>query len=335
MTSQRALTGLDGVSARRADAFSELDPLLAAAGWAESPWRPTGGPTPDPPHRPPARPTPSADSPTYHPDWDLLGRLVAVPVGQQRASQSGHLAKAIDAWAAHELRRAGFDADAVWPRPRHPRILSHDLVTLLNHLPAALATQLRERLDRMPAVAPKDARILGRAYQKQVDVCMTRWDRGPELLISTKTQDSSFGKNLSNRFEEAYGDAGNLRGRHPLAAVGFLFVQRATVRTLEPAAYERTIDMMRKLRDRGDGNGYTATGLVLLDWDPPSDGTATVRVDHGAVPHDIGAPQFFAALIDQVLSAAPVTDHADARRRRAAPNGDPTTPQRASDTGTG
>lgn len=70
------------------------------------------------------------------------------------------------------------------------------------------------------AVTPTDARVLGRAYDKQVDVVIARWDRGPELLVSTKTPVSSSGKNLANRFEETYGDAGNLRGRCPLAAVG-------------------------------------------------------------------------------------------------------------------
>ena len=50
-----------------------------------------------------------------------------------------------------------------------------------------------------------------RAYEKPVDVVISRWDRGPEVLISTKAQLSSFGKNLPNRFEESYGDAGNLR----------------------------------------------------------------------------------------------------------------------------
>ncbi len=57
-------------------------------------------------------------------------------------------------------------------------------------------------------MAPVDARVLGRAYEKQVDVVIARWDRGPKLLVSTKAQLSSFGKNLPNRFEEAYGDAG-------------------------------------------------------------------------------------------------------------------------------
>ncbi|MGG7507488.1 hypothetical protein [Plantibacter sp. YIM 135249] len=73
----------------------------------------------------------------------------------------------------------------------------------------------------MPVVTPTDAKILGRAYDNQVDVAIARCDRGPELFLSTKTMVSSFGKNLSNRFEEAYGDAGNLRTCYPLAAVQF------------------------------------------------------------------------------------------------------------------
>lgn len=282
----------------REDAFSAFDPILAAQP-LDDPWT-------------------HADGVSLHtPCWDLLCRLLAQPVGTGRASESGRFARAIDAWIAHELRRLGFDADAVWPRAERPRVLPQPVAQLVAGLPRALADQVRARLPDIAAVGPVDARVLGRAYEKQVDICMSRWDRGPELLISTKAQTASFGKNLPNRFEEAYGDAGNLRGRHPLAAVGFVFVQRATVIEREPAAYERTVDMLRKLRDRGDGNGYTATALVLVDWDEPA-GTATrVRVRGDAVPDDIGAPQFFAAMTRQVLAAAPVTDHVAARERVA------------------
>ena len=161
----------------------------------------------------------------------------------------------------------------------------------------------------MAAVAPVDARVLGRAYEKQVDVVIARWDRGPELLISTKAQLSSFGKNLPNRFEESYGDAGNLRGRYPLAAVGYFFVQRATIRTTEPDAFERSIDMIRKLRDAGDSNGYTATSLLLVDWDTTRKEGAMVRPHPELVPGDVAPPQFFTTMIDRVLATTPVTYH--------------------------
>lgn len=276
-----------------ADGFAAFDPLLDAAGDA-TPWSRDG---------------------EYAPDYALLARLLAVPTQAQHTSRSGRFARAIDAWVAHELRRAGFGGDEVWPRARRPRVLPRDVAELLARLPRALAADVARRLEELPSVAPTDARVLGRAYEKQVDVCISRWDRGPELLISTKAQTSSFGKNLPNRFEEAYGDAGNLRGRYPLAAVGFLFVQRDTVLSREPDAFERAVDMIRTLRDRGAGDGYTATGLVLAGWDDAAP-AATMRVAEDAVPEDVRAPQFFARMIAQVLRAAPVTAHVAVRERR-------------------
>lgn len=274
------------------DAFAGFDALLAAHP-GDDPW---------------------AGGEGYVPDHRLLEALIAVPLAAGHVTRSGRFARAIDAWVAQELRRAGFGADEVWPRASRPRVLPRDVAALLERLPRALAREVAARLPDIPSVAPIDARVLGRAYEKQVDVCIARWDRGPELMISTKAQTSSFGKNLPNRFEEAYGDAGNLRGRYPLAATGFLFVQRDTVLTAEPDAFERAVDMIRTLRDRGDGSGYTATGLVLVGWD--DDATAAARVRADAVPADVAAPQFFDAMVAQVLTASPVSMHVAVRERR-------------------
>jgi hypothetical protein len=302
------------------DAFSAFEPVLEQAGPGADPWGHARG-----------------ETPCYRPDEALLGRLLSVPVSSGERSESGRFARGIDIWLAHELRRAGFAPDEVWPRATRPRVLPRDVALLLEKLPKQLAAQVRERLPSLGSVGPVDAKVLGRAYEKQVDVCLARWDRGPEILISTKAQQSSFGKNLPNRFEEAYGDAANLRARYPLAAVGFFFVQRATVITAEPEAFERTLDMMRKLRDDvGAGAGYTTTGLLLVDWDDPVDparppdlldpaapATATpvaagtqVRVVSGAVPDDLGAGPFLAALIDRVLTVTPVQHHREVRERR-------------------
>ena len=275
----------------RDDAFSDFDSLLAGHALTD-PWQHAHG-----------------EAPIHSPDYRLLAQLLSIPIDAKQVSESGRFARAIDAWVAHELRRAGFSTDEVWPRPTRPRVMPRDIAVLLDKLPRKIAADVASRLPDLAAVGPVDAKVLGRAYEKQVDVCIARWDRGPELLVSTKAQTSSFGKNLPNRFEEAYGDAGNLRGRYPLAAVGFLFVQRSTVMEQEPDAFERTIDMMRKLRDPGDGNGYTATALVLVDWnDSASFGTA-VEIREHEVPDDVAAPQFFAALIKQVLHATPVSFH--------------------------
>lgn len=292
------------------DAFSPFDPMLAGTR-VTSPWQHESG-----------------AAPVYAPDYRLLERLLGIPIAAGAKVVSGRFARAIDAWLGHELRRCGFGPDEVWPRPTRPRVLPRELALLLERLPAKLADEVRSRLPGLAGLAPTDARVLGRAYDKQVDVCVARWERGPELLVSTKAQLSSFGKNLPNRFEEAYGDAGNLRARYPLASVGFFFVQRATVRTEEPDAYERTVDMVRKLRDVGAGYGYTATGLLLVDWDEPTAGTTDpgqaatledppmVRVCHEGLPADVAAPQFLTALVDQVLAVTPVQYHVEVRRRR-------------------
>lgn len=275
------------------DAFSDFDAILAGASTA-SPWQ----------HH-----TPGA--PEFVPDHDLLCRLLSVPLAAGDKSQSGRFAKAIDSWFAHELRRAGFGPDEVWPRASRPRVVSQDIMALLEKLPKNLAAEVRESIDSR-GLGAADARILGRAYVKQVDVAIARWDRGPELILSTKAMSSSFGKNLSNRFEEAYGDAANLRGRYPLAAVGFGFVQRGTIVRDEPGAFARTIDMMRKLRDRGDGHGYTTTALVLVDWDD-EDPAGTARLVEEQVPDDLGVAQFMKTLIATILEATPIDEHVRVR----------------------
>lgn len=277
------------------DSFSVFDEILASY-QSSDPWSHERGQTP-----------------SYVPDYGLLETLLTIPVAAAKGSATGALANGVDTWIANEFRRAKFSSDEIWPRPTKPRIMPRDIAVLLKKLPVGLAKQVRERVEEMPAVGPTDAKFLGRAYEKQVDVAMARWDRGPEMLLSTKTQVSSFGKNLSNRFEEAYGDAGNLRSRYPLAAVGFLFVQRATILKDEPDSFERTVDMMRKLRDITGLNGYSATALVLVDWAGHIGDDDGVKVNHDAVPEDLRAEQFMKSMIGHILSAAPVSHHVDVR----------------------
>jgi len=135
----------------------------------------------------------------YFPDYQLLEAMLGVPIGEGAGSQSGRLAKATDAWVAHELRRTGFGTDEVWPRLTAPRILPREVNLFVESLPTAIRGVAQACLARNRAVAPSDARILGRAYVKQVDVLIAQWSRGAELLVSTKTMVASFRKNLANR----------------------------------------------------------------------------------------------------------------------------------------
>ncbi|MBE6475678.1 MAG: hypothetical protein E7Z95_08955 [Actinomyces succiniciruminis] len=118
----------------------------------------------------------------FVPDLELLGSILAIPLGEGATSQSGLLGKGVDAWFAHEFRRAGFESDCVWPRAEDPRVLPRDITRLLAAVPSSTAADLRRRPTRMRSVAPQDATILGRAYTKQVDVVMSFWQTGPELL---------------------------------------------------------------------------------------------------------------------------------------------------------
>lgn len=262
-------------------------------------------------------------TPSYDPDFALLETLLGIAVAQGGAdeSESGVFPKGIDLWLSSELRRAGFLDDECWPRLSQPRILPREVALLIEKMPTRVrgyrGLNLREEVQRrvldLASITPADASILGRAYDKQVDVCIARWDRGPEVMVSTKAQLSSFAKNLPNRFEEAYGDAANLRARYPLAATGYFFLQRSTILTREPDTFERTKDMMRKLRAVGDGPGYTATGLALVDWDEGDPDTLHMRLD--AVPEDLHPAQFLEEMVAQVLRVTPVTHHVQARER--------------------
>jgi hypothetical protein len=236
----------------------------------------------------------------------------------------------------------------VWPRPSEPRIMPSAIANLLDGLPVKERQLIEHRLRRsMKGVAGSSASILGKHYMKQVDVVMSDWDTGPELLISTKRMDSSFGKNAANRVEESYGDAKNLRLRHPMAALGFVYGLRSTILTTEPDKAEWLIDLLGKLGTEDDA--YHAVALVMIDYDvaaPVEDDevdsiekaepdalfeivdVATAAVDEAlaalpdiAIRHDTVPPQlqpsrFLATMVARVIDTTPVTRHREARRRR-------------------
>lgn len=203
----------------------------------------------------------------YEPDYATLTRLLGVPLYLKAPTTTGVPALALDVWLSYELRRAGFDADAVWPRPTAPRILPGPVVSLLEKVTVkereALWKRLRAKTPPAGAAA-SSASILGKNYLKQVDVVMSNWVAGPELLISTKRMDSSFGKNAANRVEESYGDAKNLRLRHPLAALGFAYGLRSTIFDESPDKAEWLIDLLQKLGREDDA--YHAVALIIIEY---------------------------------------------------------------------
>lgn len=112
--SLRSLVGLS--AAERKDSFGPYDDLLAAK-TLDHPWTHVYG------------------TPPGALDHHFLGQLATIPVSAGAASESGSFANGIDVWISHELRRAGFGVDEVWPRPVRPRVLPRDLAGLLERLP--------------------------------------------------------------------------------------------------------------------------------------------------------------------------------------------------------
>jgi hypothetical protein len=245
----------------------------------------------------------------YFPDFDRLVEMFVAPQQEAKIASSGNWAGALDLWIADELRSAGFPEDEVWPRRSNPTVLPREVALLLAKANPTLRLELEKLIAKTPTVASKDARVLGKAYVKQVDVVMAQWSRGPELMVSTKTMMSSFRKNLPNRFEEAYGDAANLRGRYPLASIGFFFAMRASVLN-EPGTLQRAIDMLRKLRDPAT---YDATGLLLVDYSDDPESLDQPSILEAEVPADLRCGPFFDTLIGRVLNIAPVEMHVAVR----------------------
>jgi len=297
---------------------------------------------------------------TFEPDYKTLVQLLGVPLYLKAETQSGVPALALDVWLSYELRRAGFDPDEAWPRPVHPRILPAPIAALLKSLPTGTRATVLDRLKKqasIPGVTSSSASILGKNYLKQVDVIITDWATGPELLISTKRMDSSYGKNAPNRIEESYGDAKNLRLRHPLAALGFVFGLRSDILEKEPRTADWLFDLLAKLGREDDA--YHATGLVLMEYSDDAEILDTGEETHSQgvpepgleldkdedlptpapesdldcaiarlpkvtilgkeTPDDLSPSRFLAAMVGRVLGATPVNMHEEARRRRAAP----------------
>lgn len=289
----------------------------------------------------------------FEPDYDTLCLLLGVPAILQANTQSGVPALALDVWVAYELRRAGFDPDKVWPRAVAPRVLPQEVLGFVQALPARQRAELMKRISVRGTGGSSSANMLGKNYVKQVDVVMSSWATGPELMISTKRMDSSFGKNAANRVEESYGDAKNLRSRHPEAALGFMYGLGANALEVEPEIARWLMDLLAKLGREADA--YDAVALIIpdipggldatSDEDPagPLDAGAaetlvvepeeeniadamdlaslpTVTLNRGAVPRELDPGRFFTVMCGLVLDRTPINFHKEARalRRSAA-----------------
>lgn len=253
----------------------------------------------------------------YSHDRNLLRRLIQVQVDSGKAdnAQTGGVALAVDVWVASELRRAGIDSDVVWPRPVQPRVVPQSLIKAVSRFSFARSAEkanLQHRtIDLLLASAGSSrSTIVGGQFNKEVDVVIADDDRGLELAVSTKAMTDSYGKNVSNRWEEASGDLLNIRWRFPLAAFGFVFIVTEPVLE-ELTSFDRVKDMLRKLTTvvmGPEGSAYDSACLLIADWQ-----TGKARLNEKDVPSDLSADRFFERLLRALFSRSPVTDHKHAR----------------------
>lgn len=263
------------------------------------------------------KPNPWKQGGVYQHDPDLLKRLIQVQVDNGKAdnAQTGGVATAVDVWVACELRRAGIEPDAVWPRPDQPRVVAQSLVRAAGRFRyarnSAQAEIQRRTIDSLVELAGSGrSTIIGGQFPKEVDVVIADHDRGLELAVSTKAMTDSYAKNISNRWEEASGDLLNIRRRFPLASFGFAFIATDPV-VNEGTSFDRMKDMLRKLSTvvvGAEGSAYDATCLILTNW---SRGKA--RLNQRDVPENLSADRFFERLLPALFSRSPVTDHRKAR----------------------
>jgi hypothetical protein len=246
-----------------------------------------------------------ADVPSL--DYDLLNSLIITAFQNGgEDSRTGILAHALDYWIAREFERAGFSIEGVWPRSVKPYVVDPEILCS----DISKNRRVKDASDVLITSCGKaNANIMGSAYVKQVDVGMSSWLAGPELLVSTKTMSGSFGKNLANRFEEAYGDVKNLRDRHPLAAHGFFFLADDSIQS-ESASFSKLVHMLHRLQR--PGNVYDATALLLYRRDTLDEIELISPTSTGSTG-DISPESFFETLIRIVLENAPEGIHVRAR----------------------
>lgn len=175
--------------------------------------------------------------------------------------------------------------------------------------PPALRRAIRGLEGLLPG-AP-EAYILGDFYAKQIDVAISSWRRGPDVLVSTKTMFSSYRKNLRNRHEEAVGEVMSLRARHPMATMGYAYLVRRNVYD-EEGAYAILFDILERLRRPGEA--FDATMLLVADWDDGDPAPVVSSVDQPAP--ELDARTFFEDVVNWVTLRTPLKEHAEVRRRR-------------------
>jgi hypothetical protein len=286
----------------------------------------------------------------FEPDLDLLGGVLAKT--DPKLVTTGAVATGLDMWAATTLRQAGLRG--VQPHATEPFYVDKKIAEViptfeaidfalgdLNASRAALASTIpKAQLRSLPKATTKiisrlrnlrkqlevsTTSVLGESRRKQVDVFLADWDRGLELLISTKTfalsaDPSKLRKNLPNRWEEFDGDLKNLRGRFPLAVIGALVIVPSDALTSTMPAF---IDKMTKLTVPGRPwvNAYDSAAIIVVEsWEAGTVSKVNIvndQLSEDQLTFELQPRHFFQSLLTRLLERAPISEHVAARKLQA------------------
>lgn len=141
----------------------------------------------------------------------------------------------------------------------------------INHLHDHLADDLESRLTKWArrsrgVYVKKEAKLLGVAKDKNVDVAVIDPQNGPLLIVGARSQMSSIGNNVPGYFEGVIGDAMALEERFPMSTHGYVYLHPFTVikagKETEKLNHARYARMYASITGRG-GTDYRRTRGVF------------------------------------------------------------------------
>ncbi len=138
---------------------------------------------------------------------------------------------------------------------------------LHRHLADELESRLTPWAKKSRGVYVKEeAKLLGVAKDKSVDVAVIDPQNGPLLIIGARSQMSSIGKNVPGYFEGVIGDAMALQERFPMSTHGYVYLHPLTVikatKTTEKLNHARYAAMYASITGRS-GPSYRAVRGVF------------------------------------------------------------------------
>jgi hypothetical protein len=121
----------------------------------------------------------------------------------------------------------------------------------------------------------------------------------------------SYRKNLRNRHEEAVGEVSSLRKRHPMAAIGFVYLVRGDIFE-EDGAYPILVDILTRLRRPRDT--FDATMLLVANWPSDSESPTVSEIEQPA--ESLSASRFFKDIVFCATERTPIAEHRQVRLLR-------------------